>query len=216
MGILNVTPDSFSDGGALSAGAGETTAGFSVSVDKALRRAERMVADGAGIIDVGGESTRPGAASVSEQEELDRVIPVIEAISRQLDVVVSVDTSAAAVIRESAAAGAGLVNDVRALRRDGALDAVAATSMGVCLMHMQGQPSTMQQAPVYRDVVAEVAAFLGERIGVCEAAGIQRQRLVLDPGFGFGKKARHNLRLMKHLSDFKQSRPHKFVLESQH
>lgn len=200
MGILNVTPDSFSDGGALSATPADGSAGFFVSVDKALRRAELMVADGAAIIDVGGESTRPGAAPVSEQQELDRVVPVIEAIARQLDVVVSVDTSSPAVIRESAMAGAGLVNDVRALRRDGALSAAAATSMGVCLMHMQGEPGTMQQAPVYDDLLAEIRAFLHQRVADCEHAGIVRARICLDPGFGFGKTLAHNYTLLRELS----------------
>jgi len=199
MGILNVTPDSFSDGGALGGSAESGSSGFSVSVDKALRRAERMCEDGAAIIDVGGESTRPGAAAVTEQQELDRVIPVIEAITRHLDVIVSVDTSAPAVMREAGLAGAGLVNDIRALRRDGALEAVAATSMGVCLMHMQGEPGNMQQAPVYDDLMAEILAFLLHRVADCEHAGIARSRLCLDPGFGFGKTLAHNYRLLRDL-----------------
>lgn len=197
MGILNVTPDSFSDGGALSAGAG--SAGFFVSVDKALRRAERMVEDGAAIIDVGGESTRPGAAGVTEQQELDRVIPVIEAITRHFDVIVSVDTSAPLVIREAGQAGAGLINDIRALRRDGAMAAAAATAMGLCLMHMQGEPGTMQQAPVYDDLVAEVLGFLQRRVSDCERAGIARGRICVDPGFGFGKTPAHNYTLLREL-----------------
>lgn len=200
MGILNVTPDSFSDGGALSAIPADGSAGFFVSVDKALRRAELMVADGAAIIDVGGESTRPGAATVSEQQELDRVVPVIEAIARHLDVIVSVDTSSPTVIRESAMAGAGLVNDVRALRRDGALSAAAATSMGVCLMHMQGEPGTMQEAPVYDDLLVEIRAFLQQRVADCERAGIVRARICLDPGFGFGKTLAHNYTLLRELA----------------
>ncbi|HDZ10120.1 dihydropteroate synthase [Pseudohongiella sp.] len=199
MGILNVTPDSFSDGGALGTGADAGSAGFFVSVDKALRRTERMVEDGAAIIDVGGESTRPGAAGVTGQQELDRVIPVIEAITQRFDVIVSVDTSAPLVIREAALAGAGLINDIRALRRDGAIDAVAATSMGLCLMHMKGEPGTMQQAPVYDDLLAEVLGFLQQRVSDCERAGIARGRICLDPGFGFGKTLAHNYRLLREL-----------------
>lgn len=185
MGILNVTPDSFSDGGRYTA------------VEGALRHAEAMVAAGAAIIDVGGESTRPGAPAVSEAQELDRVIPVVQAIARELDVVISLDTSAPAVMREGALAGAGLINDVRSLRRPGALEAAAATGLAVCLMHMRGEPSTMQQAPVYTDVAGEVGAFLGEQIVRCEMAGIARERLVLDPGYGFAKALEHNLELFK-------------------
>jgi dihydropteroate synthase len=200
MGVLNVTPDSFSDGGALSATGRDRAAGFFVSVDKALQHAELMVSEGAAIIDVGGESTRPGAAIVSAQQELDRVIPVIEAITQRLDVIVSVDTSTPAVIRAAAAAGAGLVNDVRALRREGALSAAAATDMAVCLMHMQGEPGTMQEAPEYQDVVAEVRAFLQLRVADCGRAGIARERICLDPGFGFGKTLAHNYTLLRDLS----------------
>jgi len=185
MGILNVTPDSFSDGGRYTA------------VENALRHAERMVAAGAAVIDIGGESTRPGAAAVSEAEELDRVVPVIEAIARELDVVISMDTSTPAVMREGALAGAGLINDVRSLRRPGALEAAAATDLAICLMHMRGEPSTMQQAPVYADVAGEVGAFLAEQIARCEAAGISRERLVLDPGYGFAKTLEHNLELFR-------------------
>ncbi|MXS21839.1 dihydropteroate synthase [Pseudomonas oryzihabitans] len=185
MGILNVTPDSFSDGGRYTA------------VENALRHAERMVNAGAAIIDVGGESTRPGAPVVSEAEELDRVIPVVEAIARELDVVISLDTSTPAVMREGARAGAGLINDVRSLRRSGALEAAAASDLAICLMHMQGEPSTMQQAPVYTDVAGEVGAFLAEQVRRCEAAGIARERLVLDPGYGFAKTLEHNLELFK-------------------
>ncbi|MEX2334578.1 MAG: dihydropteroate synthase [Pseudohongiella sp.] len=202
MGILNVTPDSFSDGGALSASAEKGAGVFSVSVDKALRRAERMCQDGACIIDVGGESTRPGAAAVTEQQELDRVIPVIEAINRELDVIVSVDTSAPAVMREAALVGAGMVNDIRALRREGAPEAVAATSMGVCLMHMQGEPGNMQQAPAYDDLIAEISAFLLQRVADCERAGITRDHICLDPGFGFGKTLAHNYRLLREMPQF--------------
>lgn len=185
MGILNVTPDSFSDGGRYTA------------VESALRHAQGMVAAGAAIIDVGGESTRPGAPAVTEAEELDRVVPVIEAIARELDVVISMDTSTPAVMREGARAGAGLINDVRSLRRPGALEAAAATDLAVCLMHMRGEPSTMQQAPVYTDVAGEVGAFLAEQVARCEAAGISRERLVLDPGYGFAKTLEHNLELFK-------------------
>ncbi|MDQ7915792.1 dihydropteroate synthase [Pseudomonas sp. 102515] len=185
MGILNVTPDSFSDGGRYTA------------VDSALRHAAGMVAAGATIIDVGGESTRPGAPVVSEAEELDRVVPVIEALARELDVVISMDTSTPAVMREGARAGAGLINDVRSLRRPGALEAAATTDLAVCLMHMRGEPSTMQRAPIYADVAGEVSAFLAEQIARCEAAGISRERLVLDPGYGFAKTLEHNLELFK-------------------
>lgn len=185
MGILNVTPDSFSDGGRYTA------------VESALRHAQGMVAAGAAIIDVGGESTRPGAPAVTEAEELDRVVPVIEAIARELDVVISMDTSTPAVMREGARAGAGLINDVRSLRRPGALEAAAVTDLAVCLMHMRGEPSTMQQAPVYTDVAGEVGAFLAEQVARCEAAGISRERLVLDPGYGFAKTLEHNLELFK-------------------
>lgn len=185
MGILNVTPDSFSDGGRYTA------------VESALRHAVGMVAAGATIIDVGGESTRPGAPVVSEAEELDRVVPVIEALARELDVVLSLDTSTPAVMREGARAGAGLINDVRALRRPGALEAAAATDLAVCLMHMRGEPGTMQQAPVYVDVAGEVGAFLAEQVARCEAAGIARGRLVLDPGYGFAKTLEHNLELFR-------------------
>lgn len=193
MGVLNVTPDSFSDGGQ-----------FNASLDDALRRAEAMVTEGASFIDVGGESTRPGAAEVSVSEELDRVIPVVEALSRRVDAVISVDTSKAEVITESVSAGAGLINDVRALQEPGALDAVAQTSVPVCLMHMQGKPKDMQNAPQYESVIAEVLAFLQSRIVVCETAGIERSRIVVDPGFGFGKSPGHNLTLLNCLDEFQR------------
>ena len=192
MGILNVTPDSFSDGGRFN------------ERDAALRQAEQMLADGAAIIDVGGESTRPGAAPVSEQEELDRVVPIVEALHQQLDALVSLDTSTAAVIRDGAAAGAGLINDVRALRRPGALVAAAASGLPVCLMHMQGEPGNMQDNPQYQDVTAEVIAFLQERIAACEAAGIARDNLLVDPGFGFAKSVNHNLVLMREMAQLQQ------------
>ena len=188
MGILNVTPDSFSDGGRFN------------ERDAALRQAERMLADGAAIIDVGGESTRPGAAPVTEQEELDRVVPIVEALARELGALVSVDTSTAAVIRDSAAVGAGLINDVRSLQRPGALAAAAATDLPVCLMHMQGEPGTMQDDPRYEDVTAEVVAFLEARVKECERAGILRERLLVDPGFGFAKTVAHNLTLMQQMN----------------
>lgn len=188
MGILNVTPDSFSDGGQHNAR------------DDALRHAERMLAEGAAIIDVGGESTRPGAESVSVQEELDRVAPVVEALVHELDALVSVDTSSALVIRETSALGAGMINDVRALEREGALVAATASALPVCLMHRQGEPQTMQHSPSYHHPIeTEVMEYLTRRIAECEAAGLKRHRLVIDPGFGFGKTVEHNLRLLKHM-----------------
>ncbi|BAQ78740.1 dihydropteroate synthase [Pseudomonas sp. St29] len=187
MGILNVTPDSFSDGGRFS------------QLDVALRHAEAMVLAGATLIDIGGESTRPGARAVSPLEELERVAPVVERISRELDVVISVDTSTPAVMRETARLGAGLINDVRALRRDGALDAAAATGLPVCLMHMLGEPGDMQDNPHYEDVTREVSEFLLERMAACASAGIEAERIVLDPGFGFAKTLQHNLSLFKHM-----------------
>ncbi len=187
MGILNITPNSFSDGGRFQ------------HRDAAVAQARRMVADGAAVIDVGGESTRPGAAAVPLQEELDRVLPVIEAVSRELDVVVSVDTMKPEVMRAAVAAGAGLINDVMALGAPGALEAAASTGAAVCLMHMQGTPRTMQENPHYDDVVGEVAGFLGQRAGACRAAGIAADRIVLDPGFGFGKTLTHNLLLLRGL-----------------
>lgn len=189
MGILNVTPDSFSDGGRFKA------------LDAALRHAESMVAVGATLVDVGGESTRPGAPPVSVQEELARVVPVVEAIAARLDVVVSVDTSTPEVIAEAAARGAGLVNDVRALRRPGALEAAVRSGLPVCLMHMRGEPGDMQDNPFYQNVVAEVGRFLLERVETCVGAGIARERILLDPGFGFAKSLDHNLSLFKHLPE---------------
>lgn len=194
MGILNITPDSFSDGGNLYQGG-------LVSLDLVLKRAEAMLAEGADILDVGGESTRPGAANVSEQEELDRVIPVVEMLVEKLGAIVSVDTSTASVIRESARKGAGIINDVRALSREGAMAEAANTGLPVCLMHMQGQPQTMQQAPHYDDVVEEVKAFLRQRISACLAAGIAKDRILIDPGFGFGKTLAHNLALLARLPE---------------
>ena len=197
MGILNATPDSFSDGGRLQS---ETqSGGFSVSVDRALYLAEGMLRDGAAIIDVGGESTRPGALPVSEQEELDRVIPVVEAITARLDVAVSVDTSTPAVMERAIAAGAGLINDVRALGCEGATGIVARSAAAACLMHMRGQPGNMQDHVQYNNVVDEVYAFLQQRVAMCEQAGIARDRLLIDPGFGFGKTLAHNYELLRHL-----------------
>ena len=194
MGILNVTPDSFSDGGVfLDRG--------KVSLDRVLGQAEAMTAAGAAVLDVGGESTRPGADPVSEGEELDRVIPVVEAISRHIDVIVSVDTSTASVMREAASVGAGFINDVRALRREGALEAARDTGLPVCLMHMSEEPGTMQENPQYADVVAEVCGFLRGRLADCVSVGISEHLVLLDPGFGFGKTAAHNYALLAHLDD---------------
>jgi len=192
MGVLNTTPDSFSDGGTLYRAGG-------LDLDLAMVRATKMVAAGAAILDIGGESTRPGAMPVSAQEEMDRVLPLLQRITAELDVVCSIDTSSPGLIREGARAGAGLVNDVRALTREGALAAVAATGLPVCLMHMQGEPGSMQDAPQYVDVVRDVCDFLAARVAACEVQGISRERLLLDPGFGFGKTVVHNLRLLQGL-----------------
>lgn len=193
MGILNVTPDSFSDGGQL-------YADNVVHLDEVLLKAEMMVADGASILDIGGESTRPGAKVVSVSEEQDRVLPVIERIAKELDVVISVDTSTPEVMRESAKLGVGLINDVRALGKVGALQAVAETQLPVCLMHMQGNPASMQDSPSYVDVIDEVCVFFRQRIEACQAEGIDKSRIILDPGFGFGKTVGHNLRLLNNLA----------------
>ena len=187
MGVLNVTPDSFSDGGRFS------------DRDAALRQAEAMARDGAAIIDIGGESTRPGAAGVSEQEEIDRVVPVIESVVAAIGVPVSVDTSKPGVMRATVDAGAAMINDVRALREEGALEAAAALGVPVCLMHMQGRPRTMQEEPAYDDVVTEVGEFLAARVRACVAAGLAEDRVVIDPGFGFGKAPRHNIELLANL-----------------
>jgi len=192
MGILNVTPDSFSDGGQFS------------KQEPALAHVRKMITDGADIIDIGGESTRPGAQDVSVDEELQRVIPVIEAIRQESDIPVSIDTSKAAVMREAVAAGASIINDVRALRDEDALETAAILNVPVILMHMQGQPRTMQVHPVYQNVVAEVSQFLRQRIEACINAGIDRENIIIDPGFGFGKTLQHNLSLFKHLSEFKK------------
>lgn len=192
MGIVNVTPDSFSDGGSL-------YESRQLCVDQAVSRARQMVEDGAAFIDVGGESTRPGATPVSLQEEMDRVLPVVERINAEVDVIISVDTSAPELITEVAGLGAGLINDVRALGREGALEAAAATDLPVCVMHMQGSPATMQNAPDYDDVLDDVTCFLRQRISACNAAGIGNDKIILDPGFGFGKTVEHNLRLLNNL-----------------
>lgn len=191
MGILNVTPDSFSDGGRF------------IGKDAAITHATAMLRDGASIIDIGGESTRPGAAGVSLQEELDRVIPVVESIAANLDVVISVDTSTPEVMLAAAAAGAHMLNDVRALERPGAMAAAAKTGLPVCLMHMQGQPTNMQEKPEYDDVVEDVYLYLARKIQQANMAGIGNERLLVDPGFGFGKSLEHNLQLLAHLTRFK-------------
>jgi dihydropteroate synthase len=188
MGILNATPDSFSDGGSF------------FCLEAALAQGRRMVEEGADIIDVGGESTRPGAQAVPLDEELRRVIPVIERLADELDVPLSIDTSKPEVMRQAVQAGAGMINDVMALRRPGALEAAVETGVPVCLMHMQGEPRSMQRSPRYEDVLAEVSAFFDERIRACARAGIPADRLLLDPGFGFGKTLSHNLHLLGGLS----------------
>lgn len=188
VGVVNVTPDSFSDGGQLH------------DTQAAIAHALKLSEQGADILDVGGESTRPGATAVPVDEEIGRVVPVIEALARE-GCLVSVDTRKPEVMRAALAAGAGMVNDVAALRAPGAMEAVAASGAAVCLMHMQGDPQSMQQSPRYADVVDEVKQFLRARVQVCEAAGIARERLVIDPGFGFGKTLQHNLALLKHLGE---------------
>lgn len=192
MGILNITPDSFSDGGKLYGTGSE-------HISHCLRVAEQMIVDGASVLDIGGESTRPGAAAVSSEEEMARVLPVIEAIHRNLDIIISIDSSNSKLIAEAAKHGAGLINDVRALQRNGALQAAAKTGLPVCLMHMQGEPSDMQYNPQYSDVVTNVKDWLLTRVDACINAGISPQKILLDPGFGFGKTLEHNLSLLKHL-----------------
>jgi dihydropteroate synthase len=192
MGILNVTPDSFSDGGRFA------------TLDSALFQAEKLIAEGADILDIGGESTRPGAPAVSEQEELERVIPVIEKIKQSMAVPISLDTSKALVIKEGLKAGIDLINDVCALSLPGALEAAASSTVPICLMHMQGSPRTMQSNPFYNDVVTDVYSFFEDKIVECESAGIERERLILDPGFGFGKTLAHNFELLNNLDRFGQ------------
>jgi dihydropteroate synthase len=193
MAIINVTPDSFSDGGKFHAG--------SVLLDKILLQVEQACTDGAGLIDVGGESTRPGAATVSEQQECERVLPVVEAIAQRFDVIISVDTSNARVMRESANLGAGLINDVRSLQRPNALNEAARSGLPVGIMHMRGEPASMQDNPRYSNILADVDAFIAERIAVYNAAGIDRNRIVIDPGFGFAKTVAHNFELFRRLPE---------------
>lgn len=190
MGILNATPDSFSDGGQF------------YTFDKALAQAEEMINDGADIIDIGGESTRPGAEDVTEEDELARVIPLIKAIKLNFDILVSIDTSKAKVMDEAIKAGADIINDVRALQNDGCLAVLAKSDVPVCLMHMQGLPRTMQNSPEYDDLIGEVKQFFIERIKACEKAGIDRERLILDPGFGFGKTLAQNYQLLAKFNQF--------------
>ncbi len=199
MGVLNITPDSFSDGGELCNQGG-------VRLQAVLQRVEAMLADGATLLDVGGESTRPNAEPVASQQEIDRVAPVIDAIARRFDVAISVDTSNPVLMTEAAALGAGMINDVRALGRPGALQAAQASGLPVCLMHMQGEPCDMQVEPVYTDVVQEVLDFLLRRVEGCVAAGIARERLLIDPGFGFGKTLSHNLLLFQQLPRLVETR----------
>lgn len=192
MGVLNITPDSFSDGGRF------------LQVDDATRQAERMQAAGAAIIDVGGESTRPGAERISEGEELDRVIPVIESISGCSDVSISIDTSRPAVMRAAVAAGASMINDIYALRQEGAIEAALQLGTAVCLVHMQGEPGTMQHQPDYKDIPGDILEFLSHRLAACRNAGIEPDRIVIDPGFGFGKTHEHNVRLLARLERFQK------------
>ena len=191
MGIVNLTPDSFSDGGRFN------------RFDDAIRRVQQMVSDGAAIIDIGGESTRPGATAVSVDDELNRVIPVIEALVNEIDVPISIDTSKPEVMVAAVNAGAGMINDVCALQADGALEQAASLQVPVCLMHMQGEPRTMQNSPSYQNVIEEVYSFFEQRIDSCVAAGIARDVIVVDPGFGFGKTLGHNLELLNRLSRFR-------------
>jgi len=192
MGVLNITPDSFSDGGRF------------CRIENAVEQALEMVNSGASIIDVGGESTRPGATKVSVDEELERVVPVIKAIRLVSDVVISVDTSKPEVMRQAVKAGASLINDVYALRQPGALDMAASLDVGVCLMHMQKDPDTMQNKPDYSEIIDEVGSFFHERLQACQQAGIAESNIILDPGFGFGKTLAHNLKLLAQLKKFKQ------------
>ncbi|MEZ5584833.1 MAG: dihydropteroate synthase [Candidatus Competibacteraceae bacterium] len=190
MGVLNVTPDSFSDGGRYN------------TRDKACQRAFDMVAEGAVLIDIGAESTRPGAQPVSAEQELERIVPILEILVKELPVPLSIDTSKPEVMQEVLHRGVGMINDVRALQAEGALDVIAANDVSVCLMHMQGEPGHMQDAPSYDDVLVDVRRFLESRLAACEAAGIRRDRIVMDPGFGFGKTLAHNLTLLKRLGEF--------------
>jgi dihydropteroate synthase len=189
-GIVNVTPDSFSDGGLF------------IDPAKAIEHGLKLIEEGADLLDIGGESTRPGAQEVGAEEEIARVVSVIAALSKQTSVPLAIDTSKPLVMRAAAAAGAGMINDVYALRREGALDAAAELKLPICLMHMQGEPRTMQQNPQYDDVVSDVRRFLAERIFACEMSGIDKKRIVVDPGFGFGKSLEHNLALLRALDQF--------------
>lgn len=190
MGILNVTPDSFSDGGKFN------------ELDYALAQVERMIKDGATIIDIGGESTRPGSKQVNDAEELARVIPVLKAIKKRFNILVSIDTSKASVMREAIAAGADIINDVRALQNEGCLAAVAQSNVPICLMHMQGLPNNMQNNPNYNNLIEEIMSFFQQRIASCLKAGISKERLIIDPGFGFGKTLEQNFHLLANLSTF--------------
>jgi len=192
MGVLNITPDSFSDGGLF------------FDSKSAITQAEVMVQEGAGIIDIGGESTRPGAPEVSIEDELNRVIPVIEALSSNIDVPISIDTSKPIVMEKAFNAGASIINDVNALRSEGALKMAASLQADVCLMHMQGSPRTMQKNPTYDNVVSDVKVFFEQRIEACKSAGIKLNAITLDPGFGFGKNLGHNIALLKNLSEFRE------------
>ncbi|MBD1569146.1 MULTISPECIES: dihydropteroate synthase [Aliivibrio] len=192
MGILNVTPDSFSDGGQFT------------HLDAALKQAEKMVNAGVSFIDIGGESTRPGAPEVSLQQELDRVLPIIEAVHQRFDTWISIDTSKAIVMQEAVKAGADLINDVRALQEPNALQVAAEANVPICLMHMQGQPRTMQSNPSYQDLFSDISDFLSERIDACQSVGIAKDKLILDPGFGFGKTLAHNYQLLAELERFHQ------------
>ncbi len=195
MGVVNTTPDSFSDGGSL-------YQSRRLDLDKAFDRCVKMVEEGATILDIGGESTRPGSDPVSVEQELERVIPLVERLARSVDVALSLDTSTPEVMRQGAQAGAHIINDVRALRRDGALEAAASTDLAICLMHMQGEPKTMQRQPHYSDVVQDVSDFLNQRIDACLTAGVDKKRLWIDPGFGFGKTLAHNIELMQNIAYF--------------
>jgi len=190
MGILNVTPDSFSDGGKFT------------QLDAAMYQVEQMIIDGAKIIDIGGESTRPGASDVSEEDEIARVIPILKAIKQRFGVIVSIDTSKANVMAEAITNGAGLINDVRALQNDGCLTVLAQCDLPVCIMHMQGLPRTMQVSPYYQNLIDDIKVFFKKRIEDCEQAGIEKQRIILDPGFGFGKSLEQNYQLLAQFSDF--------------
>ena len=194
MGVLNVTPDSFSDGGQLYRDG-------RVGTDALLARAEQMLAEGADIMDVGGESTRPGAAAVSEAEELDRVVTAVEALAQHCDTIISVDSSTPSVMRESARCGAGLLNDVRGFQRPQALQAAAESGLALCVMHMQGEPDTMQTAPTYSDVLQDISHFLSRRLADVSSVGIDLERVIIDPGFGFGKTAEQNFELLARLED---------------